>query len=174
MVPGPSGAQRPGGAPAGDAIAGRSSPAQSQGAPAAASSKGTVLARHAVQPGDTLSRIAAQHYGDARLYHRIVEANRDKLRDPDVLPLGVVLEIPAPPAQPAAGTAATATASPPGTASTPSGRIHVVQPGDTLYRLAAHYLGSGTAYTRIYEANRDQMRSPNDLRVGMRIVIPEG
>src|SRR5690348_12309180 len=35
-----------------------------------------------VQPGDTLSKISQQFFGDANKYMRIFEANRDKLKDP--------------------------------------------------------------------------------------------
>jgi LysM repeat protein len=49
---------------------------------------------------------------------------------------------------------------------------HRVQQGDTLSGLAQRYLGSSTRYLEIYTANRDLLRNPNDLRVGMTIRIP--
>ncbi len=62
---------------------------------------------------------------------------------------------------------------PAGTASG-SGRTHVIQAGETLSGLAARYLGSSARYREIYEANRNVLRSPDDLRDGVTIVIPDG
>ncbi|NNU80852.1 LysM peptidoglycan-binding domain-containing protein [Halovulum dunhuangense] len=47
-----------------------------------------------IAPGDTLGRIASALYGDALLYRRIYDANRDVLRDPDTLRIGLVLVVP--------------------------------------------------------------------------------
>ena len=49
---------------------------------------------YVVRKGDTLSRIAAEHYGDATLYTKIFEANRDVLSDPDKVKPGQKLRIP--------------------------------------------------------------------------------
>ena len=51
-------------------------------------------------------------------------------------------------------------------------RTHRVQSGDTLSGIAQRYLGSSTRYLEVYAANRDLLRNPNDLRVGMTIRIP--
>ncbi|MBS0264656.1 MAG: LysM peptidoglycan-binding domain-containing protein [Planctomycetes bacterium] len=55
-----------------------------------------------------------------------------------------------------------------------NGRTHVIQAGDTLSSLAARYLGSASRYHEIFEANRSQLRSPNDVREGMTLKIPDG
>jgi hypothetical protein len=62
----------------------------------------------------------------------------------------------------------------PGGTTAGSGRTHVIQAGDTLSGLAARYLGSSGRYREIYEANRNVLRSPDDLRDGVTIVIPDG
>ena len=49
---------------------------------------------YTVKSGDTLSKIAKEFYGDANAYHRIFEANRDKLKDPNKIDVGQVLNIP--------------------------------------------------------------------------------
>ena len=49
---------------------------------------------HTVKAGDTLSKIAKQHYGSANLFMKIFEANKDILRDPDKIHVGQVLKIP--------------------------------------------------------------------------------
>lgn len=51
-------------------------------------------------------------------------------------------------------------------------RTHVVREGDTLSSLATRYLGSSSRFHEIYEANRNVLRSPNDLRDGVTLVIP--
>ena len=50
---------------------------------------------YSVKPGDTLSKISKQFYGDANKYMKIFEANRDTLSDPDKIKPGQVLKIPA-------------------------------------------------------------------------------
>jgi len=49
---------------------------------------------------------------------------------------------------------------------------HVVQQGDTLSKLAAHYYGDATLYPRIFDANRDVLTDPNKIRVGQKLRIP--
>src|SRR5687767_12756064 len=49
-----------------------------------------------VKAGDTLSKIAKQHLGDANAYMEIFNANRDQLSDPDKIQPGQVLKIPQP------------------------------------------------------------------------------
>ena len=49
---------------------------------------------YTVKSGDSLSKIAKQHYGDASKYPRIFEANRPMLSDPDKIYPGQVLRIP--------------------------------------------------------------------------------
>jgi nucleoid-associated protein YgaU len=49
---------------------------------------------YTVKPGDTLSKISKEHYGNANAYMKIFEANRDKLSDPDKIKPGQVLNIP--------------------------------------------------------------------------------
>lgn len=49
---------------------------------------------YVVKKGDTLSKIAEQHYGDKMLYPKIFEANRDQLSDPNKIKPGQKLRIP--------------------------------------------------------------------------------
>ncbi len=50
---------------------------------------------HTVERGDTLSKIAKEHYGSANKYPEIFEANKPMLTDPDKIYPGQVLRIPA-------------------------------------------------------------------------------
>jgi len=63
-------------------------------AAAAAASSGSTSKTYTVQPGDTLSKIAKDFYGNANEYNRIFEANRDKLQSADKVQVGQELVIP--------------------------------------------------------------------------------
>ncbi len=47
-----------------------------------------------VKKGDTLWKIAKEHYGDGNLYPEIFKANQDVLSDPDKIKVGQKLRIP--------------------------------------------------------------------------------
>jgi hypothetical protein len=49
---------------------------------------------HTVQKGDTLSKIAKVHLDDANRYMEIFNANKDKLKDPNMIQPGQQLVIP--------------------------------------------------------------------------------
>jgi nucleoid-associated protein YgaU len=49
---------------------------------------------YTVKAGDTLSKIAKEHLGNANAYMKIFEANKDQLTDPDMIKPGQVLRIP--------------------------------------------------------------------------------
>lgn len=49
---------------------------------------------YTVKKGDSLSKIAKQVYGDAKQWHRIHEANRDIIQNPDLIHPGQVLKLP--------------------------------------------------------------------------------
>ena len=54
----------------------------------------TAANTYVVKSGDSLSKIAQQHYGDAHAWKRIFEANKDILKDPDKIFPGQKLKIP--------------------------------------------------------------------------------
>ncbi|MGP6085390.1 LysM peptidoglycan-binding domain-containing protein [Antarctobacter jejuensis] len=47
-----------------------------------------------IQPGNTLWGISTKRYGDGMQYVRIFEANRDRIRDPDLIYPGQIFDIP--------------------------------------------------------------------------------
>lgn len=65
-------------------------PAAPQAAPEPAAAPVTVT----VQPGFTLWGIAQDRYGDGVLYVQVFEANRDKIKDPDLIYPGQVFSVP--------------------------------------------------------------------------------
>jgi nucleoid-associated protein YgaU len=50
----------------------------------------------------------------------------------------------------------------------------VVEPGNSLWRIARQVYGSGVEYMSIYQANKDQIRDPNLIYPGQVIEIPTG
>lgn len=72
-----------------DVKSGSSTTAQpAAAAPAAAEHEYTVVA------GDSLSKIAKREYGDASKWHAIYDANRDTIKNPDLIHPGQKLRIP--------------------------------------------------------------------------------
>jgi len=65
------------------------------GGAASSAAKGGGATTYTVKAGDTLSKIAKEHLGDANAYTAIFEANRDQLTDADKIKPGQVLKIPA-------------------------------------------------------------------------------
>jgi len=62
---------------------------------AAASAPASSSRYYTIQSGDTLSKIAKAHYGDANAYPKIFEANREVIGDPDKIYPGQQIRIPA-------------------------------------------------------------------------------
>lgn len=64
-------------------------------------------------------------------------------------------------------------AAPPAAPAAPAGaRTYVVKKGETLYEIARAQYKSETAWKAIYEANRDRLQNPGDVRAGMKLVLP--
>ena len=70
-----------------DVVSGSSS---SAGAPAGEA----VTRTYTVVAGDSLSKIAKKIYGDGGRWKEIFEANKDKIKNPDLIHPGQVLKIP--------------------------------------------------------------------------------
>jgi nucleoid-associated protein YgaU len=49
---------------------------------------------------------------------------------------------------------------------------YTVKAGDTLARLAQQFYNSGDKWEKIYAANKEQVKNPNYIFVGMKLVIP--
>ena len=129
--------------------------------------------RYEVKRGDTLSGICAEYYGDAGLFPALQKANG--LKSPDLVP-GQTISLPpraaltsnspqtAPPAQPE---------QPAPTETVRKNRTYTVQKGDMLERIARRELGDGRRANEIFEMNRDQLSSPDDIQPGMVLRLPE-
>jgi len=51
-------------------------------------------------------------------------------------------------------------------------RTYTVKPGDTLSKIAKETLGDPKAYTKIFDANRDQLSDPNKINPGQVLKLP--
>jgi len=51
-------------------------------------------------------------------------------------------------------------------------RVYVVQAGDSLAYISLQFYGRPNAYDRIFEANRETLKSPDLIRIGQRLIIP--
>ncbi|MFO7633235.1 MAG: LysM peptidoglycan-binding domain-containing protein [Caldilinea sp.] len=123
--------------------------------------------RHVVQAGETLSSIATR-YGLSTL--TLIEVN--SIQDPDSLIVGASLLIPGVTAPSTdSGTTGSGASSDAGGVSLPDDSqepvIHVVQPNETLYSIAADY---GVSTADIIAVN--SISNPNILRSGQRLLIP--
>lgn len=137
---------------------------------------------HIVEEGDTLSALARKYLGAADRYPALYAANRRVLRDPDRLPVGTVLEIPKaavkkPAAPPSTNQPTTIVAIQPGTwrrsrTSSTAPRSYTVQGDETLADIARQLYGDSSRGQEIYEANRDRLSGPDDLRAGLLLVVP--
>lgn len=52
-------------------------------------------------------------------------------------------------------------------------KVHVVEKGDTLSAIAKTYYGKASAYTKIFEANRDVLDDPDKIKPGQKLRIPD-
>lgn len=144
-----------------------------------------------VRRGDTLIRIARKVYGRGReeAYLRIYNANRDKMRNPSRVLVGVVLVIPplglTSPGPSGRQDVARARRRQPHyremtlealAGHFDRGRSYVVRAGDCLTVIARRQLGDGSAagVRKLLTANRDRIADPDLLRVGLELRIPSG
>jgi LysM repeat protein len=52
-------------------------------------------------------------------------------------------------------------------------RIYEVVSGDNLSKIAKKFYGDANKYTKIFEANKDQLKDPDKIKVGQKLKIPE-
>jgi LysM repeat protein len=113
---------------------------------------------HVVQAGDDLWSLAERYYGDGRDWRKIATANPTVLTGgPDRLQVGWRLKIPDLGENLSSG----------------RDRVINVRRGDTLSSIAERELGSAARWTDIFRANRAQLSDPDELAVGMRLVLPQ-
>ncbi len=151
---------------------------------------------HTVQRGQNLASIARLYYGPEEgnrraVIQKLYEANTDVLDSPDRVIAGMTLTIPPldepqsasePPQRDASEgllqrfsnlfERSSPSPEPARAAPQPKTVEYVVQPGDSLWKIAEKTLGEGHKFNVIVEMNKDRLKSPDDVVVGMKLVVP--
>lgn len=135
---------------------------------------------HTVQYRDDLHKIAKKYYGDVSKWILIFNANKDKIHDRNSLKIGTDLVIPVV----SEGNNVLQRSKTEITTPTlsqvievedaaPNMKRHVVQKGDTLYKIALKYYNDGTKWNKILDKNRNILKNQNSLRQGQELSIPD-
>jgi len=144
---------------------------------------------HKVESKDTLYHIALFYYGPEGVVRikDIIAAN-EKISGSRDLKAGMTIRIPKVPEfgadvslEPDAveSQKSQTTASAPDAVKQPdakpaaSGRVHIVKAGETLSGIARQHYGSAKQWKKIFDANADALKSPDAIRAGQTLVIPE-
>ena len=54
----------------------------------------------------------------------------------------------------------------------PRAQSYTVVAGDTLSKISKQFYGNANAYMKIFDANKDQLKDPNTIKVGQVLKIP--
>jgi nucleoid-associated protein YgaU len=131
---------------------------------------------YVVQPHDTLWGLAANHLGNADRWEQLFDLNRGRSEpngnvvDPSLIRVGWTLKFPV-------GATGLSSEPAPNRVADP---VYVVQPGDSLWALAAAHLGSPYRWSELFELNRGRAEpggrlvDPNLIYVGWTLKFPPG
>ena len=118
---------------------------------------------HIVNEHETMPSIAAAEYGDENKWTLI--AHENPLVDPLKLRPGMKLRLPPADYQ--------RPGNPEEVSHLPREPIiHVVRKNETLGHIALKYYGKASKWPLIYNANRDKIPNKDNLRVGLKLIIP--
>jgi len=103
-----------------------------------------------VAAGDTLMKIAFEHYGDLYKWKEVFELNRDKITNPNSIPKGTVLKL------------------------NPSGQVtvshngdkYLIKHGDTLGTISNDLYGTSSKWKKLWKNNRELIKDPNRIFAG--------
>lgn len=132
------------------------------------------------QSGDSFRSVAAKYYGDPAKFTILRRSNEgrenvqagEKILVP-VFDLDAPRPVDAALASPAAAKSGTQAKAPTKAVDAAGGpRVHVVQDGESLWKIAKLELGDGGRWNEIYEANRDVLSKPEAVHVGLKLRIP--
>jgi nucleoid-associated protein YgaU len=116
---------------------------------------------YTVKAGDTLMRISWEQYGTLFRWREIYQVNKARIADPNHVPPGTLLELPAEGRNPAA-------------AAEHNGEQYLIVKGDTLGRISNKVYGTLAKWKMIWENNRQLIRDPNKIYAGFYLYyVPE-
>jgi nucleoid-associated protein YgaU len=117
---------------------------------------------HTIQKNETFATISKKYFNTTAYADAISHAN--PFMDPTKLTPGRVVRVPKDPknvqGMPAAPQAIAST------------NEYVVEPGDSLSKIAQELYGDSSLAGHIFQANRDQLKSEHALKIGQRLRIP--
>ena len=114
-----------------------------------------------VRSGDTLFDLVMKRYGDSTYMEEVLVANPGL--NPKRLRVGQSIVLPP---KTALDRKSQSKAAP------DDQKVYVVKDQDSLISIARHLYGDSAWATKIFELNRDQLRTPEALRAGMRLRLP--
>ena len=144
---------------------------------------------YTLKDGETLYKICQAKYGNGNLWKELADFNKSTISNPtklrkgttirlpsasvlrgEVTPVAVANVLPAPQmltlTNPAQQQVQQQAQQPTTT------REYVVQKGDTLGSISTREFGTAKKWESIYDANRDRLKSPTDLKIGKPLRIP--
>ena len=119
---------------------------------------------HRVRSGDSLFLLARQYYGQEQYWKEIVAQNRRAINAQRQIRVGQLLYLPLSPLTKGEQVYRR------------PGRLpdyYIVAPGDTLSGIAELFLGNKESWKNINRVNSDRLAQPQDLAVGMVLIIPK-
>lgn len=120
---------------------------------------------YVVQPGDSVWTIAKAKLGDGKEWKKIVDANPGM--NPDKLSAGKKIVIPSK-AKPS-----TAIKGPKEIVGSENSQVYTVQPNDSLSSISTKFFKTVKYAKAIFDANKELIRSPDNLKAGLQILIPQ-
>lgn len=106
---------------------------------------------HTVRPGDTLMKIAFEVYGDLFRWKEIYEENKQKIKKPAELEVGLVLILKSPEKS---------------AESSRQGHRYLIKAGDTLGTISQDVYGTPKKWKRIWKNNQTLIKNPNEIFAG--------
>lgn len=103
-----------------------------------------------VKRGDTLMKIAFEHYGSYFKWKEIYRLNRDKMQSPETMPVGITLVL----------------EDVQDVSITRNGTAYEIQPGDTLKTISKKVYGSSANWKQIWKNNPELIKNPKRLFYG--------
>ena len=111
-----------------------------------------------VRRGDTLMKIAFEHYGDLYRWKEIYEANRKAIKDPNHVPPGTKIVL---------SDAGMVTIE-------RNGERYLIKRGDTLGTISGDVYGTRAKWKKLWENNRQLIKDPNKIYAGFSLYyVPE-
>ncbi|MDR4498147.1 MAG: LysM peptidoglycan-binding domain-containing protein [Candidatus Scalindua sp.] len=130
---------------------------------------------HTVRSNENLVALAKKYYGDETKWRVIFDANRHKLANPNVLYVGLKLQIPNQDVltEVSGGKAGEKHETQISGNKKRETRTYTIRRGDTLHSIANKLYNDGSKWWEIYEANEDTIEDKNILIIGDTLIIPE-